>query len=430
MRNASYRNPLACIKKNSSMRRISIIILMVIIVSKLFGQTENYKQLGFDAFDKENYPLAISFMQKALELNPNDKEINYYLGYYIHYNAYDSRPLKGYDLNYSDTVLYYFNKALELDPNYGDAKYFYTAECGANAMYSLQQKDYENLKHYYKKAFEIGGFPKWSIEYGKLLLSQVENNGILFTHGDFQLNICWYLQFCENYRRDISVIPLVLMNRPFFVKEIKNSELIQPVKLRISDDEIDNMRPYKWKETTIEIPIPNDLITKYKLDTNYMSWTVSPDLKGVREYLSCERAFLLEIVESNNWERPIYWTLGMDNSYLGGLDSCGSYKGLVYNLLPFNISGTEYELDLNSLKELLAKKDNFKDYKSILVTNQPRISGIVLYAYVNSMIQLAKNYKENKQTDKIAYLIDLYETNFKIGLYSEYEDKYLKLIKE
>ena len=411
------------------MRKISIIILVLSLFSKLHGQAENYKQLGMEAFEKENYPLAISFMQKALETNPKDKEIYYYLGYYIHYNAYDSRPLKGYDLNYSDTVLYYFSKALELDPNYGDAKYFYTAECGANALYSLQHKDYKNVRDYYKKAFEIGGFPKWSIEYGKLLLNQVEKNGILFTHGDFQLNICWYLQFCENYRTDISVAPLVLLNRPFFVKELKNSALIKPIKLGISDDEIFNMRPYKWKETTIKLPVPNDLKTKYKLDTNYMSWTVSPDLKGGRDYLSCERAFLLEIIESNHWERPIYWTLGMDNGYLGGLDSCGSYKGLVYKLMPFNTQGTEYEQDINSLIKLL-KKENFKSYKTILETNQPRISGIVLFAYANTMIQLAKKYKEKRQSDKLNKLIDLYETNFKIGLYPAYEDRYLYLIKE
>lgn len=174
------------------MKKLNFIILIVLFASELFGQTENYKQLGIDAFAKANYPIAITYMQKALEANPNDKEIYYYLGYYIHYNAYDSRPLKGYDLSYSDTVHYYLNKALELDPNYGNAKYFYTAECGANAIYSLQHKDYENVKKYYKKAFDIGGFPNWSIEYGKLLLSQVEKNGILFTHGDFQLNICWY----------------------------------------------------------------------------------------------------------------------------------------------------------------------------------------------------------------------------------------------
>ncbi len=410
------------------MKKLNFIILIVLFASELFGQTENYKQLGIDAFAKANYPIAITYMQKALEANPNDKEIYYYLGYYIHYNAYDSRPLKGYDLSYSDTVHYYLNKALELDPNYGNAKYFYTAECGANAIYSLQHKDYENVKKYYKKAFDIGGFPNWSIEYGKLLLSQVEKNGILFTHGDFQLNICWYLQFCENYRTDISVVPLTMLNRPFFVKEIKDSKLITPIKISISDEEIFNMRPYKWQETELNIPINKELIEKYKLNVNYMSWNVLPDLKGTKNYLSCERAFLLEIIESNKWERPIYWALGMDNSYLGGLDSFASYKGLVYQLMPFKTFGTEYEIDQNSLK-LLNDKNNFNDYKSILLTNQPRISGSLLYYYAKSMIQLAKKYKENNQQEKLNDLVKQYEQYFKIGLYPDDEEEYLKEIK-
>ncbi len=410
------------------MNKINTIILVVFFTSTLFGQTENYKQLGLDAFAKANYPLAIIFMQKALETNPNDKEVYYYLGYYIHYNAYDSRPLKGYNLSYSDTVHYYLNKALELDPNYGDAKYFYTAECGANAIYSLQQKNYENVKKYYKKAFDIGGFPKWSIEYGKQLLNQVEENGILFTHGDFQLNICWYLQFCENYRTDISVIPFTMLNRPFFVKEIKNSTLIKPINLSISDEEIFNMRPYKWEKTELKIPIKKELIGKYKLNINYISWTVSPDLKGVKNFLSCERAFLLEIIESNKWERPIYWTIGMDNRYLGGLDKFASYKGLVYQLMPFKTVGTEYETDQNTLK-LIIDKNNFKDYKSILSTNQPRISGNLLYYYATSMIQLAKKYKENNQKEKLSDLIIFYENYLKIGLYPEEEEQYLNEIK-
>ncbi len=415
--------------KINSMRKSGIVILIVSIVTNLLGQTNDYKQLGLDAFEKENYPLAIKYMQKALETDPADKEIYYYLGYYTHYNAYDSRPLKGYDLSYSDTVLYYFNKALELDPDYGDAKYFYTAECGANALYSLQQKDYENFVNYYKKAYKIGGFPEWSIEYGRLLLNQVDKDGILFTHGDFQLNICWYLQFCENYRTDISVIPLVMLNRPFFVQEIKNSKLIKPVNIRVSNEQVLNMRPYKWNETSIDIQISKDLIDEYKLDSNYMSWTVSPDLKGTRDYLSCERAFLLEIVESNKWERPIYWTVGMDNRYLGGLDSFGSYKGLVYKLMPFKTSGTKYESDLKSV-ELLIDKNNFKNYKTILETNQPRISGIVTSSYSNSIITLAKKYKENNQTEKISDLINFYEANFKIGLFPEYEERYLYMIKQ
>lgn len=401
---------------------------MLLFATSLTGQTADYKQLGIDAFAKANYPLAISMMQKALEAAPQDKEIYYYLGYYIHYNAYDSRPLKGYDLSYSDTVHYYLNKALELDPNYGDAKYFYTAECGANAFYSLQQKNYENVKKYYKKAFEIGGFPQWSIEYGTQLLSQVEENGILFTHGDFQLNICWYLQFCENIRRDISVIPMTMLNRPFFVKEVKNSTLIKPIKMGVSDDEIFNMRPYKWEETKIILPLPEEIIAQYKLDTSFVSWTVAPDLKGVKNYLSGERAFLLEIIESNKWERPIYWTLGMDNRYLGGLDSFGSYKGLVYQLMPFKTKGTEFEIDQNSLK-LLIDKNNFKNYQSILKTNQPRVSGRLLDYYANATVVLAKKYRETNQAEKVNDLIDFYKSTFIIGLDPVAEAQYLRDIK-
>lgn len=399
----------------------------MILPSNLNAQTTNFKQLSLDTFEQENYPLAISYMHKALEIDKTDKEIYYYLGYYIHYNAYDSRPLKGYDLNYSDTVLYYFDKALEIDPNYGDAKYFYTAECGANAFYSLQQKDYENFINYYKKAYDIGGFPKWSLEYGRLLLNQVEENGILFTHGDFQLNVCWYLQFCEGFRKDISVIPLTMLNRPFFVQEIKNSEFFTPVKIGISDEQIMNMHPFKWKETIVDILISEELLNKYNLDSTTLYWTVSPDLIGTRNLLSSERAFLIEIIESNKWERPIYWTLGMDEHYLGGLEAFGSYKGMVYQLLPFATKDSDYESDLSALQTLVQSK-NFVKYNTILETNQERISGIVTYSYSSSILELAKLYFKYDQQEKISDLIKVYINNFKIGLNSESEEYYLEYL--
>jgi len=410
------------------MEKLSLYIYLIILTFNLSAQTTNYKELGKNAFELENYPLAINYMQKALENDTTDKDIYYYLGYYIHYNAYDSRPLKGYDLNYSDTVLYYFDKALELDPNYGDAKYFYTAECGANAFYSLQQRDYQNVKKHYQKAYDIGGFPEWSIEYGKLLLGQVEKNGILFTHGDFQLNICWYLQFCEEFRKDISVIPLTMLNRPFFVKEIKNSELISPVKIGISDEQILNMHPFKWKETVISLPIPEKLVDELQLDTNTLEWNVKPDLIGARDLLSCERAFLLEIIESNNWERPIYWTLGIDAHYLGGLDTFGCYKGMVFELMPFETKDTNYESDFEALQELLNKK-NLTHYNSILTTNQPRVSGILMYTYSNAITNLTNIYLQNNDNDKVSEMINFYNKNIKIGLNNEYEEVILKMLK-
>ncbi|WP_346854758.1 hypothetical protein [uncultured Draconibacterium sp.] len=406
------------------MKQLNLLIFTSFFTLNIFGQQQDFKSLAFEAFNNENYPLAISNLLKALETNPNDKELYYYLGYYTHYNAYDSRPLKGYDLNYSDTVFYFLNKTLALDPNYGDAKYFYTTECGANAFHSLQQKDYKNFVEYYNKAFKIGGFPDWLTEYGRLILNQVDKNGILFTHGDLQLNTCWYLQFCEGYRTDITVIPLAVLNRPFFINEIKNGNFIPPIKMNISDEQIMDIHPYKWKETTIEIPVPDELKEKYGMQTNLMSWEVSPDLKGVRDFLSCERAILLEIIESNKWERPVYWTLGMDNRYLGGLDSFGSYKGLVYKLMPFTTKGTKFESDIYAL-ELLLDSKNFEKYDTILKTNQPRVSKNIPYGYSNAIMKLADIYKENNQLEKIKELKDFYKKNFNVGLFPEFEEYYM-----
>jgi len=414
------------------MKKLTLILVYnTLFYIITFGQSNDYKQMGFDAFSNENYPLAIDYMRKALKSDPNDSEVYYYLGYYIHYNAYDSRPLKGYNLNYSDSVLYFFEKALALNPNYGDAKYFFTAECGANAFYSLQKKDYESFTSFLDKAYKIGGFPEWSLEFGRNLLNQVEKNGILFVHGDFQLNLCWYLQYCDGFRKDISVIPLVMLNRPFYVYELKNSDLFKPVHIQISDEQIFNMHPYKWQKTNIRIPVSEKQILNFDLKNTYIEWSVSPDLKGKREYLSCERAFLLEIIESNKWERPIYWSFGMDDRYLAGLEEFGSYQGLVYKLMPFKTLGTEYKTDFIAIEKLL-QNDNFSHYKNILKTNQPRISGIAPYAYSNAIIEIAKIYKGQNQIEKLNDILKFYQSQIQIGLYpipeEEYYDKIIELL--
>ena len=44
------------------------------------------------------------YLKKALYESSNDAEIYYYLGWFNHYRAYDSRPLKGYDYSDSEQI--------------------------------------------------------------------------------------------------------------------------------------------------------------------------------------------------------------------------------------------------------------------------------------------------------------------------------------
>ena len=54
------------------------------------------KEQALEEFKNENYPKSIELLKKAEKETPDDPEVYYYLGYFCHYLAYDSRPLKGY----------------------------------------------------------------------------------------------------------------------------------------------------------------------------------------------------------------------------------------------------------------------------------------------------------------------------------------------
>jgi tetratricopeptide (TPR) repeat protein len=75
-------------------------VLLVFISSSTFSQENNYFRQVLDEFEKENYPQAIELLKQAEYQDPTNPDIYYYLGYFCHYLAYDSRPMKDYDLEW------------------------------------------------------------------------------------------------------------------------------------------------------------------------------------------------------------------------------------------------------------------------------------------------------------------------------------------
>ena len=169
------------------------------------AQVQGLKEQALESFRRERYDEAVALMERAAEADPTDAESWYYLGFFNHYRAYDSRPLKGYDLSYSERVFSYLDRALELDPSLGDARYFYGAECSANAFHAMRERDLERLRHFYEKAFLKGAYPPWLLELGRNMLDGCDRDAILFAGGNGDFDVCSYLQLHEGYRRDVSV---------------------------------------------------------------------------------------------------------------------------------------------------------------------------------------------------------------------------------
>ena len=400
------------------MKRVFFIFVCWSFIGSLHGQQADLKNEALAAFRKADYKTAIDLLKQAKDKDPDNAELYYYLGYFSHYLAYDSRPLIGYDESYSDKVLQYLNKAIELDTDLGDAYYFIGAEYGARAIQALQEGNENTYISAYQSAFIKKAFPKWLIEYADNILKSCDEQAILFVGGDAEFNPIQYLQTVKNYRKDVTVIPLGLLDRPWYVKRLAHGlkNILSKAPISLSDKQIFDMHPYKWDTLTIEIPINQQMKQELSLGAlTKMKWTLAPDLRsGNRTYLNPGKAVLANIVETNHWERPIYFSLGCHPRFSAGLDEYLMLDGFVNKLLPIKTKDTEFAINPDKIERILLVAANFKNLSDVEYHNMPRVSNILLN-YYQVLYKLAQYYHQNNQNQKIRDIVSFIKTNMTIN---------------
>ncbi|MCK7529139.1 MAG: hypothetical protein MZV64_72080 [Ignavibacteriales bacterium] len=191
----------------------------------------------------------------------------------------------------------------------------------------------------------------WDYSYN--ILQSTAPNGILFTNGDNDTFPLWYLQDVEGVRRDVKVVNLSLLNTDWYVRQLKNNDPygVSTVKIRIPDARINptDLRPTQWSPTDITIPTPRasnreellKIINEYAIkDTSVisagkMTWKMSNtltfgDIKAIR----VQDIMVKEIVEANNWERPIYFAVTCSDDSKIGLQDYLKMEGMTFRLVP------------------------------------------------------------------------------------------------
>jgi tetratricopeptide (TPR) repeat protein len=374
----------------------SLVVVFALLLSALFaplmGQHETLKEKALAQFENANYPAAIEYLQQALADSPNDADIYYYLGYFTHYLCYDSVPLTGFGRAKSDEVLRYLEKAVKLDPHYGNAYYFIGAEYGARARDQMQRGNMAGAVEEFRSGRQTGGYPDWMMEFGRNMLRSCAPNAILFTSGDFDANSVEYLQCVEGYRTDVTAIPLALLERPSFVALFKRGAtgIMAPAPISWGDEQIAEMHPYKWKKNTIRIPVPEEIGRAQATGQTDVEWELSPDLGLGKELglLSAGRAVFADIVLTNRWERPIYFSTGCPPRAWEGLASNLQSCGIAYRLLPF---APPTSVDVETTTALLLDQRNFQFLPTLRDSDMPRVS-VVLQNYRASFLSLAQQH--------------------------------------
>jgi hypothetical protein len=238
-----------------------------------------------------------------------------------------------------------------------------------------------------------------------------------------------YLQIHENLRRDISIIPIGNIDRPWYIAFIKDglSPYIRETNISLSDYQIHDLHPYKWENTEVTLPV-NKMVNEvcFADSINTFPFTIEPDLTSdrlhqkfsneqvaKRNYLSPQRAMLFQIIQDNYNNRPVFFTNFCNNTFLSGLQDYCRNHGLVKELMPIKTSNTEWETDFNSLEKLLRPK-HLKDYKNILDNDIPRISSIT-QTYFQATIILNDYYLKHGKKQSKQNLMFTYSTCLNIG---------------
>lgn len=367
------------------MKRITLILLLIPFVS--FSQTITNVQAAIKLGDSLRFDDAIAVLKSEIKNNPNNAEAYYWLGRYAHYIVYDTRPFVQKSDKWSkEEVLSNLKKAIQLDPKIGDAYYFLAVEYGCRAREAIQNNNIKQAKLELAEAKTYGAFPEYILEYARVILSSCERNAILFSNQDAAINALMYVQLIENFRKDISVVCVNLLERPFYVKYMRDGIPNEIAKLPITwnDNLIMNMYSYfPWMQRNIKIKIATH---NKKADTALML-NVKDKYGGQSLWIGT--AAIINILENNEFARPIYCAM----PYGDDMFEFGDYlqnEGFVSKFVPYIIKNPSDRFNSDKFESTILNSGNYKNFSDIKRHHQPRTD----YFFVDNRRNLILDYVE------------------------------------
>ncbi len=243
----------------------------------------------------------------------------------------------------------------------------------------------------------------FQIDHARNLLRGCEKNAVLFTGGDNDTFPLWYLQEVEGFRTDVRVKVLSYFNADWYINQLTRQYYDSPafaLTLKSGENQYGPYDPPYIHETT-KSPISwaryMDALNAenpklrlksvsgsdyYFLPSRHITLSTSKgtvDIKAEGNYLQKSELAILDLVQTNGWDRPIYFNFTGLNSLGIDLAPYLIQEGLLYKLVPEK--NTEGEMLLNaerSYRNLVVNSDysnlsnsqvyfNHEDYNSRMI---------------------------------------------------------------
>jgi hypothetical protein len=393
-----------------------------------------------------------------------DMFLSYYFG-----NAYrkignsEVRPgkLDHPSLQRIDSVNYYIRKAI------ASFQFLFERNPGYQTLVGNSGGKWFNEQMHGYQQMMMAGYPDLAKEFitmiqpeevirkqAKNYLSSCAPNSILFTYGDNDTYPLWWIQQAENYRTDVTVINNNLLSLPIYIQGLKQveysskptfygdssflywqyaeegrksmrlPELLYYIqtkkKIYSSDSRLGNT--YSFPATTITLPVDT---ARFRKIGSYGYLGTEFRIKLHENYLVNNELMILDIVNSNIYKRPIYFTSPerLFENYL-------SNEGFVYRLLPLDQKKKTLNDKISMTKMVSFSKEKLSLLPTNDVFNKITFTGFEDHLYTLYAL-LASWYIQNNKTNQANLLIkDLVNSyNNQLPFSFNEKDIWLELLK-
>lgn len=222
----------------------------------------------------------------------------------------------------------------------------------------------------------------FQVDHARNVLGSCEKGAILFTGGDNDTFPLWYLQEVEGYRTDVRVKVLSYFNADWYINQLSRPYYDSPpfhLALRSGENQygpydplyIHEMMqsPISWGKYINMLKARNPklaaestsgsnyyILPSRQVDLSTSKGTLHLHVNG--SYLPKNELAILDLLHSNDWDRPMYFNFTSLNSLNLNLKPYLIQEGLVYKLTPGRNDTAEIPVDLaKSYKNLVVNAD-------------------------------------------------------------------------
>jgi len=204
-------------------------------------------------------------------------------------------------------------------------------------------------------------------DYAYNILTSIEENGIVFTNGDNDTFPLWYIQEVENYRKDVRVVNLSLLNTPWYIHQLKDE---MNVPISFSYEQIEALRPM-WDPVKERV------------------WKVQDELVS-------------NIITTNKWQTPIFFAVTVSDENKLKLNDNMIMEGMGYRIVP---NQGKDRVNPDKMWRFYMDEFEFRGLEDTTIYKNENDTRLIAN-YVSGFLQLADTLKRMDQMDRAIEVVE------------------------